>query len=109
LVRWRANTNLLPLSKAGWKNPPMLNFLVSNVAPGSIDISFIPDSIGMAATLFPLIASRLELLEKFAKHLLWLLDLFSGGDKPDGAIPGVHERYVAVRWWAACRSPASPS
>lgn len=55
--------------------------LVSAVKPGSIDINLVPDVISTAAMaggplLAPLI-DKLELIEKFGKHLKSLIDLFA--------------------------------
>jgi hypothetical protein len=56
--------------------------LVSNVAPGSIDISLLPDWISMVTVGFiaPLI-DKYELLEKFAKRLKAIIDFFKGESK----------------------------
>jgi hypothetical protein len=57
--------------------------LVSNVSPGSIDISFLPDfytAAGTAATLFTVAYDRYELMEKFAKRVKRVLDFFLGDE-----------------------------
>ena len=56
--------------------------LVSSVSPGSIDINFIPDLLYPTVPLLvPLAIERYELLEKFARHVKRLLDLFLGDSK----------------------------
>jgi hypothetical protein len=57
--------------------------LVSSVAPGSIDISLLPDWVTAAAASGPLLMpliDKFEILQKFAKHIKALLDYF-GGEK----------------------------
>lgn len=54
--------------------------LVSAVKPGSIDINLVPDLTTMVAMAGPLLApliDKLELIEKFGKHLKSLIDLFA--------------------------------
>ncbi|MET4603439.1 hypothetical protein ABIB90_002917 [Bradyrhizobium sp. JR4.1] len=54
--------------------------LVSAVRPGSIDINLVPDLTTMIAMAGPLLApliDKLELIEKFGKHLKSLIDLFA--------------------------------
>lgn len=61
--------------------------LVSNVAPGSIDINLIPDwhtVIATAVPLVPAIHDRAELVIKFAKRIKAVLDFFLEEKKPVG-------------------------
>ncbi|WP_038956351.1 hypothetical protein [Bradyrhizobium japonicum] len=54
--------------------------LVSAVKPGSIDINLVPDLTSMVVMAGPLLApliDKLELIEKFGKHLKSLIDLFA--------------------------------
>jgi hypothetical protein len=54
--------------------------LVSAVKPGSIDINLVPDLVSTVAMAGPLLApliDKLELIEKFGKHLKSLIDLFA--------------------------------
>ena len=61
--------------------------LVSNVSPGSIDISFVPDFVYAATAMGPLLAPLLdkaELVEKFAKHIKTLTEFFKSKEKSTG-------------------------
>jgi hypothetical protein len=63
--------------------------LVSNVAPGSIDISFVPDFTYIVAAGGPLLApllNKYDLIEKFGKHLKTLIDAFSSTKPPPETI-----------------------
>ncbi|MBB4261837.1 MULTISPECIES: hypothetical protein [unclassified Bradyrhizobium] len=54
--------------------------LVSVVKPGSIDINLVPDLVSTVAMAGPLLApliDKVELIEKFGKHLKSLIDLFA--------------------------------
>src|ERR1700730_11312641 len=56
--------------------------LVSSVAPGSIDISLLPDwettTAVVGTPLFIPLIDKFEVLKKFAEHIKALIDYFSG-------------------------------
>ena len=54
--------------------------LVDSVAPGSIDISFVPDLSSAAIFAMPII-SDVHVVSDFAGHLRWLLEKFQGAEK----------------------------
>lgn len=60
------------------RKPAEARLLVSNVSPGSIDISFLPDyeQIALTAGLLTALVDKAELVAKFARSIKGLLDFF---------------------------------
>lgn len=52
--------------------------LVASVAPGSIDINFIPDALAATAPLIPAMVNQAATLAKFATSLKTLIEAFAG-------------------------------
>lgn len=63
----------------GHARPGVARLLVSNVAPGSIDINFVPDLGSLGALVGPML-DQLELLTKFAEQIRRLIDVFRRRD-----------------------------
>lgn len=55
--------------------------LVSNVAPGSIDINLVPDMASLGAILGPML-DQLDLITRFAEQIRRLLDVFAPRETP---------------------------
>lgn len=56
--------------------------LIASVAPGSIDINFIPDFVVATAPLLPVMVDQAASLVKFSENLKTLFGVFAGKEKP---------------------------
>lgn len=85
-------------TRAGHATPGTAKLLVSNVAPGSIEINFIPDMASLGAIFGPML-DQMELLVRFAEQVQKLLDLFRIGRaerSPETAVPTIAEANDAI-------------
>src|SRR5687768_15257162 len=57
--------------------------LIASVAPGSIDINFIPEWVAASAPLLPVMVDQAATLAKFAENLQALIGLFTGKGKAE--------------------------
>ena len=76
--------------------PGDARLMIASVAPGSIDINFVPELVLAAGLLAPVIP-HMTLIVQFAESLKRLFDVFKKGTKAEGVVGRARSRTATTR------------